>query len=173
MTAVNIYEQWTFDELEGQGFAVFTPYKDRGVDCVVTNKGFQGRPQKIQIKGSRSFDLYAAAWHQFTRSSLEKSVSITDFWIFVSYRVGAKKGKLQPVFLVVPTNVLLERLTRYAVPSSGRYNLYFHWDNPEHLGMVVDARRRKGDSWPIASGDPRDYSDYDHNWPLISEAVGL
>ena len=107
---MNIYEQWAYDELERQGFAVFTPFKDRGVDCVVTTKDFRGRPQKIQIKGSRSFDNYAAAWHQFTSSSLETSVRITDFWVFVSYKVGAKKGKLQPVFLVVPTSVLLERL---------------------------------------------------------------
>ena len=169
---MNIYEQWVFDELERRGFAVFTPYKDRGVDCIVTRTDFRGRPQKIQIKGSRTYHQDAGGWYQITEKALRDAGQSTDFWIFVSTQVSAKGGRLVPVFLVVPTGDLILRLNEYASSSSGRFNLYMARNDKDHQGMVVDTRVRKGEPWPILPGFPRDYTAFADAWNLLESAIG-
>ena len=169
---MNIYEQWVFDELESRGFAVFTPYKDRGVDCVVTRTDFSGRPQKIQIKGSRTYHEDAGGWYQIAEKALGAAGRSTDFWIFVSTEIRPKGKRLVPVFLVVPTGDLVARLDEYASLSSGRFNLYIARNDKDHQGMVVDTRTQKGEREPIRSGSPRDYTLFADAWNLLDNAIG-
>lgn len=162
---MNIYEQWAYDALEGAGFAVFTPTKDRGVDCIVIGKDFRGRPQRIQIKGSRTYEGGGGAWFQFTKAKLEESASITDFFVFVWTKLSSSKGRLLPQFLVVPTVDLNSRLGSYGKVSAGRYHFYpFVQD-----GSVFDTRnwneRKQG--WPPT--DPqRDFTPYLDAWSQIT-----
>ncbi len=166
---MNIYEQWTFDELEKSGFAVFVPFKDRGVDCIITGKEFQGRPQKIQIKGSRSYEHHAAGWYQFKDDYVQTSGEKTDFWIFVCTKIDSR-GRFKPVFLVMPTDELVQRLKIYASKDvRGRHNLYLTWGDPDHKDMVVDTRIR--DPWPIPLDDARNYTSFDGKWDMITKAV--
>ena len=169
--AMNIYEQWVFDSLESRAFAVFTPYKDRGVDCIVTRKNFSGRPQKIQIKGSRTYHEDAGGWYQITEKALRTAGQSTDFWIFVSTEIQPK-GRLLPIFLVVPTGDLIARLNEYASSSSGRFNLYIARNDKDHQGMVVDTRIQKRQAWPILPGSPRDYTSFANAWSLLDDAIG-
>ena len=166
---MNFYEQLVYDELETRGFSVFTSYKDRGVDCVVTLKNFQGRPQNIQVKESKRHLSHADGWYQFPVSNLEKSTEATDFWIFVCLTIIDTGRRFTPFFLVVPTYDLATRLKQYAIPSSNKYNLFISWNHPEHPRMVVDTRSKGSD--PVTRGSPRDYSDYDGKWSLIENAL--
>ena len=167
---MNIYEQWVFDELERRRFAVFAPYKDRGVDCIATRADFGGLPQKIQIKGSRTYHDDAGGWYQITAKALKAAGQMTDFWIFVSTEISGKRGRLLPVFLVVPTANLVARLGEYATVSAGRINLYIARNDKDHEGMVVDTRVTN--PWPIPEGDPRDYTSFADAWNLLESAIG-
>jgi hypothetical protein len=157
--------------MERQGLAVFTAYKDRGVDCVVTRRDFFGTPQRIQVKGSRIYEQDGGGWYQITEESLKSATQVTDFWIFVSVKVGAR-GRLEPLFLVVPANELVARVSTYTFPSGGRYNLYVARDDPDHKGRTVDTRTKKGDPWPVPPNSPRDYTSYDNNWSQLLAAIG-
>ncbi len=167
---MNLYEQFVFDELEKHNLAVFLPYKDRGVDCVVYRGDFAGRPQRIQIKGSRTY-ADGGGWYQFTSKALSTSNGVTDFWMFVSTSVGPR-GILRPQFLIVPTSELASRLEKYAKLSGGKYNLYIAWNDPDHKGRVVDTRVSQGDPWPIPPGSLRDYTSYSNAWSTLVTAVG-
>ncbi len=163
---MNIYEQWAYDTLEKHGFAVFTPIKDRGVDCVVVGKDFRGRPQRIQVKGSRSYGD-GGAWVQFTKAKLEESREITDFFVFVWTKLS-NKGRFLPQFLVVPTHDLDSRLKSYAKLSAGKYNFYPYPDGEN----VFDTRgwSRKKQGWP-PSDPERDYTKYLDAWHLIKNRL--
>lgn len=160
---MNIFEQWTFDELGKQGFAIFTPYKDKGVDCIVIGKDIKGRPQRIQIKGSRAYGD-GGGWYQFQQSKLKQATEITDFWIFVITTVG-KKGRFVPEFFVIPTTDLYEKLSQYSATSQGRYNLYL--GSKDEDGKRLDKRGYK-------SGEPieaRDYTNYHNAWKRIKDRL--
>ncbi len=164
---MNIYEQWTYDALEKAGFAVFTPIKDRGVDCVVIGKDFRGRPQRIQIKGSRTYEGGSGSWFQFTKAKLEESTKITDFFVFV-WTKQSSKGRLLPQFLVVPTVDLYNRLSGYGRLSAGRYHFY-PWDEDAN---VYDTRNwsAKRDGWP-PTDLRRDFTPYLNAWSQIRDRL--
>ena len=163
---MNIYEQWAYDTLEKKGFAVFTPIKDRGVDCIVVDKDFRGRPQRIQIKGSRTYGD-GGAWVQFTKARLEASTKITDFFVFV-WTKQSNKGRLLPQFLVVPTNELDKRLRSYAKLSAGKYNFEPYPDGASVFDTRGWSERKQG--WP-PSDPTRDYTEYLNAWEQISARV--
>ncbi|MBI4200461.1 MAG: hypothetical protein HY535_08345 [Chloroflexi bacterium] len=168
---MNIYEQWTYDALGKAGFAVFLPYKDRGVDCIVTRRNFTGLPKRVQIKGCRGYGSYGDyAWYSLNAAKVKSSTGITDFWIFVWPRTAAR-GQ-EPQFLIVPIMELVGRLGSYAAESGGRYFLDLAFKEPEHPGRIVDDRRGKtpwgpGDPWPIPPGSARDYTPYYNNWSSL------
>lgn len=169
---MNIYEQWTFDRLRKERFEVFTAYKDRGVDCIVTdNKDFEGRHQRIQIKGSRTYgektDGTGLGWFQFNQGKLDEAVKITDFWVFVWADIG-KKGRFDPIFVVCPTAMLRARLGRYAqATANGTLNLYLQHLRVGGKDRVLDTR---GD--PDPSDPDRDYTRYWQDWQSLRDAVG-
>ncbi len=170
---MDIYEQWTYDALGKAGFAVFTPVNDRGIDCIVIGKDFRGYPQRVQIKGSRTYGT-EYAWYKFSEEKLRLSVEITDFWVFVRTKISAK-GRFQPEFLVIPTGDLCKRLEAYAKPSPGFYFMSMKFD--QQTNRVIDTRNGKdglvspirADS--ISPGAPRDYSRYRGDWKEISVRI--
>ena len=167
---MNIYEQWVFDKLEREKFAVFTPYKDRGVDCIVTHKEFGGAPQRIQIKGSRTYDE-GVGWFQASAKALAQGTSLTDFWIFVWTKRGSR-GRLEPIFLICPTADLSSRLRSYAHAPKGTYNIYLQYRTDAGSEIVVDTRGApKKELWPRPANPRRDYSDYFQDWEPIKLAV--
>ncbi len=167
---MNIYEQLVFDELERQRLAVFIPYKDRGVDCIVVRRDFGGRPQRIQIKGSRTYPKHETSWYQIGKKRLNTAETTTDFWLFVSLKATSRGP--QAMFVIVPTSDLYGRLTGYAAISAGKYNLYLSRNDPEHRGRVVDTRVGPSDAWPISPGTNRDFTQYADRWEPLIEAIG-
>ena len=168
---MNIYEQWTFDQLRKEGFQVFEAYKDVGVDCIVTDRLFGGRHQRIQIKGSRVYrprkDGTGMGWFQVNQGKLDEGLKILDFWVFVWADVG-KQGHLDPIFVVCPTEMLRARLGRYGQASaSGTLNLYLLHRRVGREHAVWDTR---GD--PDPSDSDRNYSNYFQNWQSVRDAVG-
>ena len=166
------YRQWAYRELKRQGFTVFAPYKSLSGECVVATKDCQDHLRKLRIKGSRSYHDFPSGWYQLPEDHLKKSIGVIDFWVFVSSRSAPNLGRPQPVFLIIPTSDLIEKLKQYATPdSNGTYHLYLQWDEPDHKGMVIE--RRIEEPWPIKSGSARDYSCYAENWTLIKENSSL
>ena len=167
---MNIYEQWVFDKLESEEFAVFTPYKDRGVDCIVTHRKFGGMPQRIQIKGSRTYGG-GVGWFQANEKTLAQGTTITDFWIFVWTKEGSR-GWLQPIFLICPTADLSNRLRSYASASKGTYNIYMQYRRISDADVVLDTRAAKAEAlWPKPSDPDRDYSTFFEHWEPLRHAV--
>ena len=168
---MNIYEQWACDRLQKERFEVFVAYKDRGVDCIVTDKDFEGRHQRIQIKGSRIHsterDGSGLGWFQVNEGKLDEAVTITDFWIFVWADVG-KQGRLDPIFLVCPTGMLRARLGGYArARANGTFDLYLQHRRVPGKHIVLDTRDD-----PSPSDPDRNYSTYFENWQSLRDAVG-
>lgn len=168
---MNFYELLVCDELERRGLAVFIPYKDRGVDCLVVRRDFTGRPQRVQIKGSRTYPRHESSWYQIGKTKLNAAKTTTDFWIFVSQKTSSR-GVLRPMFVIVPSSDLYDRLTAYAAISAGKYNLYLATNDPEHRGRVVDMRGGPSDAWPRDPETNRDFTKYADNWEPLVEAVG-
>ena len=162
---MNIYEQWVFDKLESEEFAVFTPYKDRGVDCIVTHRHFGGIPQRIQIKGSRTHRSRTheggVGWFQANAKALARGKTITDFWIFV-WTKDERGGRLEPIFLICPTAALSDRLRRYARAPQGKYDIYLRHRRVGGDDVVFDTRND-----PDPSDPNRNYSTYFQNWQRL------
>ncbi|GEM_PF-2730089 len=160
---MNIFEQWTFDRLEKQGLAVFIPYKDRGVDCLIVGKDFRSTPQRIQVKGSRLWldqeNGVSNGWWRINRAKLKESIQKTDFWIFVWPVVG-NAGALSPVFIVIPPQELDCRLGSYSQDSHGFYHVYFALKRQ----VAADIRITKGAKdeiiWPKPSNPLRNYTEF-------------
>jgi hypothetical protein len=67
----------------GRKFDVWVPSKDSGVDLLVTRKRREGKPVRLQVKFSRSFDIredfvrhvVATSWFRLEPSKIRKSLA--------------------------------------------------------------------------------------------------
>ncbi|MCH8199902.1 MAG: hypothetical protein IIA54_07545 [Chloroflexi bacterium] len=164
---MNIYEQWAYDRLRQEGFEVFTAYKDKGVDCIVTDGDFEGRHQRIQIKGSRTHGLRTdgtgLGWFQVTDAKLDEK--ITDFWVFVW--ADAEQGRWDPIFVVCPAGMLRARLgSRARASANGKLNLYLNHRRDGGEDTVWDTRDN-----PDPSDPDFDYTRYFEAWQPLWDAV--
>jgi hypothetical protein len=65
----------------GRRFDLWVPSKDAGVDLLVTRKRREGKPVRLQVKFSRSFDIgedfaghvVATSWFRLEPSKIRKS----------------------------------------------------------------------------------------------------
>ena len=138
MMAINIYEQWVFDSVEKEGLQVYTPYKDRGIDAVITDGG--SKFTRIQIKGSRGYEE-GGGWYLVNRAKLEKSLKLTDLWVFVWTR-AQHAGKLTPEFLAISPDDLMKRLACYSTLSKAgtTWHLYLGRRLDPFPEQIIDAR---------------------------------
>jgi hypothetical protein len=132
MYSINLYEQWVFDAVSKAGLQVFIPYKDKGVDAVLTDGS--SKFLRIQVKGSRSFvhPDNINGWYVINPDKLEKSASMTDLWVFVWGEPG-KGGAFEPQFVALPPKDLYARYVTRTIhniideeePSKdGRWHIY-------------------------------------------------
>ena len=149
---------------------LWLPAKDTGVDLLVTN-AVRSRSVTLQVKYSRDFtDLHsglkAIGWFKLKRTRILKSVA--DFWIFVLWSPLSPTVR-QHNYIIIPPQLLLERLT--AIPGHGDdlINTYFAVA-PD--GGCWEARGlKKDDERAIVDGryrnEQRDFRDHLNAWRLL------
>ena len=160
---MNTHELVVFDELEEQGFSVFYPRRDRGVDCLVTAKQPGDKYVPIQIKGSKKYETpTSGGWFVFNIRKLEQQLD--QIWIFVWPDLNQKQ-EFEAFFIVIEASELLERIRAVStIGKSGRIDLYF-----EARGdRVLQTRGLKKTSTPEQE---RDFTPFIGNWKLIAKRL--
>ena len=149
---MNVYEQWVFDSVEKAGLHVFMPYRDRGVDAVITDGG--SKFLRVQIKGSRSY-TEGGGWYLVNRAKLAKSLNLTDLWVFVWTRVQ-RQGRFTPEFLAISPTDLMERLASYSKASKGTWHLYLGRRLDLFPDEIIDARGLRNQERSVTTLDSVD-----------------
>lgn len=106
----------------GRKFDVWVPSKDSGVDLLVTRKRREGKPVRLQVKFSRSFDIkqdfarhvIATSWFRLEPRKIRKSLA--DLWVFVILTLRHEEH-----FVVIPKRELQRRVPRHV---GKRWDLY-------------------------------------------------
>jgi len=165
---MNVHELIVFDALENANLSAFFPRRDRGVDCLVTDLEGPRRHIRLQVKGSRTYNL-GDSWFQIRETQLRAGKA--DYWIFVWPTSDAGKGKLEASFLMIPPQELLDKLKSYGskTDTRGRFNVYFVRDR--RTNKVFDHRNVKKGSKP---GRGREYTEYlvrNRDWSRLKKAL--
>lgn len=158
---MNTHELIAFDELEKQGFSVFFPRQDRGIDCVVTAKQFNGKFVPIQIKGSKKHGS-GGAWFVLNKKKIAEIPE--QIWLFVWPEVNQKQ-ELETLFLLIEARELSKRIDAVSKIGQGnRADLYF-----TKVGeRTIQTRGLKNRDKP---GAARDFSRFIGNWKLIAKRL--
>ena len=96
----------------GRMFDVWVPSKDSGLDLLVTRKRREGKPVRLQVKFSRSFDIreefarhvVATSWFRLEPSKIRKSGA--DVWVADSMR-NILSASSETIESMSPANALL------------------------------------------------------------------
>ncbi len=155
---MNTHELVAFDELEKQGFSVFFPRMDRGIDCVVTSTPLGKKFAPIQIKGSKKHGS-GGAW--FVLSKKKISEIPTQIWLFVWPEVNQQQ-EFETQFLLIQANELIKRVDAVSTSSGNRVDLYFTKDGEK----TIQTRGLKKNTKPEAA---RDFTKFVGNWKLVNK----
>ena len=153
----------------GHKYDVWVPTKDSGVDLLVTRKQRKGKPVRLQVKFSRSFDIpeeltrhvLATSW--FTPKPEKIKQSEADLWVFVFMTLRHDK-----YFVLIPTSELRKRIPRN---PKATWNLYlwayadgacYQVRNLSLEGRIYAVRRAVKDQY-------RDFSKWFENWKLLEQ----
>jgi hypothetical protein len=137
----NAFEVAVADKFTKLGFDVF-----RAGTCI-----------RLQVKGSRSFvPGRFFGWWTLKPEKLKFSTTITDYWVFVC-AVEGTHGQFKPRCVVVPTNLLFERMARTKKGST--WHLYLEEVTPG-AGDIFDTRGVK----------QQDTADSDRDYRAFHEA---
>jgi hypothetical protein len=152
-------------------YEVFVPSKDSGTDLLVVPKGRRkGRPVRLQVKFSRSFEgamdygipddqFRARGWYTLNPSKIRKSDA--DLWVFaiVTFRH-------QGHYVLVPTRELRRRIPR----SAGKtWHLYLTVLSKNRCYNFRDLKRADH-ALAAAKGmkdRKRDYSSFLEDWNVL------
>lgn len=178
-TVPNLWEQYVIDNLAKQGFEVYLPFKDKGIDLLAIRDWQRARPVRVQVKGSRVYPdsdspFYPeGCWHRLNKEKLIRSRHAVDVFVFVwpSFR-NAESGRPDMQYLIVPVGDLIDRLRHY---QKGRWDMYISLGQQGGKSRVADLRRSPGERLAtILLGDgtladpQRDYTEYLNNWDSIA-----
>jgi len=147
------------------------PLKDRGVDLILVRHLPENLRKAIsfQVKGSRTWetpDEGCGGWHKLSRQKLLKDSQKLDYYVFVFFQLkeGKRTLRVEPRFLIIPTQDLLKRIGEYKGREGEMLNFQF---NISKDGRVYDWRGlRRGEG---KEEEARNYSSYLDNWTQISE----
>ena len=175
VTVPNLWEQYVIDALVKKGYDVYLPFKDKGIDLLAIRDWERGRPARIQVKGSRMYPTSSAfypegCWHRLNKEKVLKGRDAVDLFIFAWARFG-KRGLPEMQYLMVPTGILIDRLSHY---QKGRWDMYISAGQRGSKRHVADLRPSPGERWPdMVQGDgslvdpQRDYTEYLNDWAII------
>jgi hypothetical protein len=152
-----------------QKFEVWVPTKDSGVDLLVTRTGGLGKPVRLQVKFSRSFDIHqemirhvvATSWYTLDPQKIRKSRA--DLWVFVILTLRHDHH-----FVVIPTRELLKRIPKQ---GSKKWNLYLWVYANQSCYQVRDLtnEERLGTPYRGVKDRNRDFSNWLENWKLLDK----
>lgn len=158
-----------------EGFKVWVPSKDDGIDLLVTNAN-ASRTCKIQVKFSKGYNSRYACinhggWWNLNPQKITNSSA--DFWIFVIYH-----GETRSVnYVTIPTNALINiysKLNRFA--ANGNFHTYISITNDNQCWET----RTTANEFTIAHGfqngqceDIRNLNSYlnEEGWDLIRKHI--
>ncbi|MCH8910418.1 MAG: hypothetical protein IH867_06740 [Chloroflexi bacterium] len=158
---MNTHELIAFDELEKQGFSVFFPRQDRGIDCVVTTKQLGRKFVPIQIKGSKKHGS-GGAWFVIYKTKIDE---IPDqIWLFVWPEVN-QQGEFETLFLLIEARELSKRIDAVSKIGKGnRVDLYFTKVGEKTIQTRGLNKLNKAET-------ARDFSRFIGNWKLIAKRL--
>ena len=153
----------------GRRFDVWVPSKDAGVDLLVTRKRREGKPVRLQVKFSRSFDIgedfaghvVATSWYRLEPSKIRKSAA--DLWVFVILTLKHKEH-----FVVIPKRDLQKRIP--AKPRK-RWDLYL-WvydDGSCYQVRDLNPEDRFGTIRRGVRDKRRDFCEWLENWRVLEK----
>jgi hypothetical protein len=153
----------------GKKYNVWVPTKDSGVDLLVTRKGGAGKPVGLQVKFSRSFDIYpeldrhviATSWFVLEPKKIRKSQA--DLWVFAIMTLRHEQH-----FVVIPKRELQKRIPRN---PGKRWTLYLWVYGNESCYQVRDLpKNEKLDTVHRGVRDRhRDFSEWMEKWNLLEK----
>jgi hypothetical protein len=149
------------EKLESNGFAVYLPTKDVGVDLLAERKG---RYIKIQVKESRVYAFHPVvpwnSWSQLAPDYLTRAIKQrVDFFIFVIHAPDETGNRLRFKlhFVIISPRELETRLAAY------------HSRSDRAVGWYVDDRKKLWEIRGAGKRDPydasvRDFTPYLNAW---------
>ena len=153
----------------GPKFDVWVPTKDSGVDLLITRKRREGKPVRLQVKFSRSFDIpeelarhvVATSWFRLEPSKIRKSLA--DLWVFAILTL-----KHEEHFVVIPKRQLQQRIPRN---PGKRWDLYLWVYNNGSCYQVRDLNSEdKFETIHRGVRDMRrDFSEWLENWKVLEK----
>lgn len=156
----------------GRKFDVWVPTKDSGVDLLVTRKQHKGKPVRLQVKFSRSFDIreeltrhvVATSWFRLEPSKIR--MSLADVWVFVILTL-----RHEEYFVVIPKRELQKRIPRN---PGKRWDLYFWvYDNGSCYQVRDLNTEDKLETIHRGVRDTRrDFTEWLENWSVLGKLSG-
>ncbi len=174
-TVPNLWEQYVIDALVKRRYEVYLPFKDKGIDLLAIRNWESGCPVRVQVKGSRTWQTSwpshtEGCWHRLNREKVIKGRGALDLFIFVWAHFG-RRGLPEMQYLMVPTDELIDRLSRY---QKGRWDIYIWTGQRGSKRHAADLRPSPGERrTDLVQGDgatvdpQRDYTKYLNNWAII------
>jgi hypothetical protein len=153
---MDAYELAVADALTREGYDVFVPHKDRGVDLVALRPG-DNQATRLQVKGSRTYGNVFMGWFKFDWRHLQASAEMTDFWVFVCL-APSSRGVFRPQFAVIPTGQLVSRLGCYH--KADPINFYLTEHRLDGGRALVDDRGFKSQVLTLKPNHPRVYTEF-------------
>lgn len=151
----------------GRKYDVWVPTKDSGVDLLVTRKRREGKPVRLQVKFSRSFDIHAefarhvhaTSWFRLEPSKIRKSQA--DVWVFVILTLKHERH-----FVLIPRWELQKRIPRN---PHKRWDLYLWiYDNGDcYQVRDLNTDQRLETLHRRVRDNRRNFSEWRENWRLL------
>ena len=155
------------EKLAEQGFDVYFPLRDVGVDLLIVkgekHVGIQVKESRYYIGRTWKSGHVGHSWHQIREKKLMESKA--DFYVFLTYLpfYGEHKvSSFQNKFLIVPKHELEKRVKIKDAGKKKVFSFCFHFEEKR----VWDERVTVS-----TENELSDYSQFLEAWNLIKEAL--
>ncbi len=158
------------EQLERQGWAVYLPTKDIGIDLLAER---QGHIIRIQVKESRTYpkqnqDIDWTSWCQLKEKDLSRAQGLgVDAFVFVVHAPddseGAHRLRFAPFYVVISPATLDAKLAKYRRTADRA--VYWHRD---HGGRLWEVRSLASAKAGAKFRDPRrDFTEHLNAWRAL------
>jgi hypothetical protein len=160
--------------LEKNGWHVYVPTKDMGVDLLAER---DGRSIRLQVKGSRSYPtpmskhIPWASWTQLRPDALRNAVDIgVDLFVFVVYAPNdsGPRIRIEPFYVIIAPADLEARLAS-SRPGKAERAVAWYRDGKELREVRGLVSRKAGDRF---KENAHNFSFHLNNWSLCDQASG-
>jgi hypothetical protein len=160
------------ERLQREGFAVYLPLKDVGIDLVAEK---EGRWSRLQVKESRAYltregQAPWSSWTQLDAGTLRRAVEGgVDFFVFVVHALAEAGNRLRfdPFYVVISPSELDRRLSRYRSSPEDR-SVYWHRDGETLWEVRQSGGRRVTEHHQVPE---RDFTPFLEGWPLLYDGL--